>query len=429
MRIPSRLPNRSERGSALVISLLILVTIAAIATGLMTSITSERRMVSYNMMSARALNYAEAGVSEAVERIRRNDIEDNGDPRMVAQIFLTSPGAVPEVGADTVALGTGQSVGNWIKYSTATKGPDVLTVEYKTDPAKTTIYKYDSGANPAIQTASGSPIFVITSAGRVGDITRRVRAEVSNTIISPNLKGAVVGKENVMLDGDVTVNGIDYIANFPTGTGSDGYRHPEWESGTDSLAGVWSGDKIDTKKTPTIFGNPPEADKMGKGNFYAGPWEALNMTQTAFWDWIGDPDPTKEPAASPRGITYHAKSNGDKQDVKYKGNFYGDGFLYVTGKLEIDGDFTFRGMIYCEDEIKIHGVAWIAGTVIGKKFHLHAKNSKKAPAKKSFKLKSKKKQEKLQDNNITILLSKETIEKTINQSGGGYLTLSWREIP
>src|SRR5439155_785269 len=78
------------------------------------------------------------------------------------------PGSVPVPGADSIALATSQPADQWLDYSRATQGPGVLTIQYKTDPAKTTIYRYDPALNPAVQTASGNPIYVVTSTGRKG---------------------------------------------------------------------------------------------------------------------------------------------------------------------------------------------------------------------------------------------------------------------
>jgi Tfp pilus assembly protein PilX len=46
----------------------------------MSAVSSDRRITSYNMTRAQALNYAEAGVAEAMERIRNGDVPDNRKP-------------------------------------------------------------------------------------------------------------------------------------------------------------------------------------------------------------------------------------------------------------------------------------------------------------------------------------------------------------
>ena len=102
---------RNERGVGLLMALLVLVAIGAIATGIISSVATDRRLASYNASRALAMDYAEAGVYEAYEHIRAGDVPNTGDPKMVAQIFRTYAGTVPVVGPDTMALGTGQPDG------------------------------------------------------------------------------------------------------------------------------------------------------------------------------------------------------------------------------------------------------------------------------------------------------------------------------
>src|SRR5438093_1810284 len=181
---------RNERGGGLLMALLVIVALAAIAAGIMSAVSTDRRIASYNMTRAQALNYAEAGVSEALERIRTNDVPNNLDPKMVAQIFLTTPGDVPAVGTDTTAMGTAQPTGAWLPYSSDTKGPDVLTVRYMTNAARTGIYYYDGSKSPAIQGKTGDPVFLITSPAKIGVTRRQIDAAVSKLSINPNLKAA-----------------------------------------------------------------------------------------------------------------------------------------------------------------------------------------------------------------------------------------------
>src|SRR5256712_14056092 len=126
-------PRRDERGIALVIAMLALLTVTMIVIVLMSTLNVETKMSGYSLREAEARNNAEAGVSEAIARIRNGDIPDTGNPRDVAQIFQANSGSVPSVGTDTLALATGQPAGAWLNYNPATKGPWVVTGSYKTD--------------------------------------------------------------------------------------------------------------------------------------------------------------------------------------------------------------------------------------------------------------------------------------------------------
>ena len=115
----------------------------------------------------------------------------------MAQIFNVASGSVPVLGTDSTGFATAQPAGAWLPYSTATRGPNVLTVQYKTDPARTFVYKYDATKNPAVQPTSGSPIYVITSTGTAGGDVRRVRAEIyARPVIANVFRGPAGERES-----------------------------------------------------------------------------------------------------------------------------------------------------------------------------------------------------------------------------------------
>src|SRR5262249_17913934 len=170
----------------------------------------------------KSLNFAEAGVTEAIARIRSGEISIAPNPKMVTQIFLASSGQLPALGPDSLALATAQPGSSWLTYSTRDRSPDALTVTFKTTPDGTAIYRYDASTNPHVQTSSGSPIFVVTSTGRVGDDRRTV---VSEIIVSPfhvNPKGALVSGTSAKLNGSFEVCGYNPRADPPAGSGEKG---------------------------------------------------------------------------------------------------------------------------------------------------------------------------------------------------------------
>jgi len=397
-------PPLNERGMALVIALVVLVVLSIMSLAFIMSITSGKRNASYDAQAARALNVADAGIAEAMERIRRGEVPNTMDPKDVAQIFLIDEGSVPTLGADSLALGTHQPVGEWLTYSSATPGPEVLTVAYKTDAARTVVYRYDSTKNPAVQTVSGQPIYVITATGRYGNSRRKVVAEVVNRSVGVNLKAALTSQKKISLKA-LNLNGYDHRADTPSQTGNNGARIPAWETGAAALPGAWSGKKI--KTDGTLIGVPTKLENQK--NFYQGVWEVLNMTQDEFDGWIGEPNGDKK-QGNPRGITYVEHTGGKKHDGKgkfeWKGGFNGDGILYVNGDLKIKGDFTFRGLIYVNGKFEVEGAAWFLGGVVAKEVNV----------------KGKKGSEKV------VLRSDDSISQNISKAGGLFATLSWREI-
>src|SRR5262252_7181617 len=125
-------PKR-ERGIALVMALLVLLVISVIAAALMLSVQVETKISGRDDRRSQALSIAEAGVSEAVSRIRSGEVPDTLNPRMASQIFLVSPGNVPVLGTDSTGLATAQPAGKWLTYTSSVKDDQVLTVTYKTD--------------------------------------------------------------------------------------------------------------------------------------------------------------------------------------------------------------------------------------------------------------------------------------------------------
>lgn len=398
---------RNERGTGLLMALLVVVALAAIGAGIIAAVSTDRRVASYNRTRGTALNYAEAGVAEALERIRNGDVPNNLDPKMVAQIYYAKSGDVPAVGADTVAMPTAQPSGAWLPYSSKTKGPDVLTIQYMTNAARTGIYRYDPAKTPPIQGVSGDPIFVVTSPAKLGLSRRQIDAQVARILINPNLKAAYTADAKVKFKKPTTFNGYDHKVDTPSYTGDNGNRANAWETGSNNAAGVWSSDKVEGDAE--LQGVPKELENQS--GFYSGPWDVIGMTQAGFFGWIGQPldknTTKKQGAFVSRGLTYlgSGKPGKGKEKFKLKGG-NGDGLLYVNGDLEISGDFTFRGLIYVEGELKMKGNGWVLGAVVVKD---HGK---------------------IQSSHldqVTILKSNAAVQQFIGNYGSPFITLSWRE--
>src|SRR5580765_1129709 len=154
-------------------ALLVLLVVGILGAILRVTLAGESKLASYSQREASALNVAEAGVAEACARIRNQDmLYSTANPREVAQIFNAASGNVPVLGTDSSGFATGQPAGQWLSYSTANRGPDVLTVEFKTNRARDQIYRYDPTLSPPINTVSGYPIYRVTSTGVRGGVKR-----------------------------------------------------------------------------------------------------------------------------------------------------------------------------------------------------------------------------------------------------------------
>ncbi len=412
----SRLPRRrpQERGIALVVALLVLLVLSLLAVVMMATVMGDRKVAGHSTRETSALNTAEAGIAEACSRIRNLDIQFGANPRGVAQIFNCAPGSVPALGVDSTGFATAQTAGQYLRYTSTGRGVNTLTVTYKTDAQRTVIYKYDPAKNPPVQTLTGSPIYVVTSTGVEGPDKRTVVAEVFQKPIQVAVSGAFQAGLDVKFTGNAVACGYNHRADTPVGTGSNGRNGnpgdcnenlfanpPQWEWPSGSLAGIWSTGAPGGSGASNAFGTPAKSEN--NPTFFAGPWEALGMTQAEFYAWVGSPV-----AALPgnmNGIIY-LDNNAVKQDATGAWSpSSGTGLIYADGDLTLNAGFTWRGLIYCEGNIKVNGNAWILGAVVCK-------------GKSSIKF----------NGGATVLYSYDAIQNYISKFGGRIVNYSWREL-
>jgi hypothetical protein len=396
-------PVRNERGVALIMALLVLLVVSLLSVTLLMSVNVESKVSALGTRQLQALNIAEAGVSEAVSLIKTGDIPTNNNPLQEAYIFNTIPGNVPVLGANQIALATRQPAGAWLLYTTGAMSESTLSVRYKTDVARTVIYRYDPTKDPAVQTTSGFPIFVVTSTGRKANTFRRIVTEVIQKPVYVNAKGALVADQGIDFSGNSEICGLNHRLDTPAWTSV----HPNcenWETGTGNLPGAWSSGSITSSGSSEQAGWPTPTSQ-GQAGFYSGPWDALTMSQADFFSWIGAPYGS-EPA-DPKGV-YYIDNNATSQDAsgsfKYNGGT-GEGLLYVDGSLAINGNFVFKGLVYIEGDLQINGNCWILGSIIVK-----GKSTVK-----------------IANGSCTVLYSEEAVTQSISKYGGQFVTLAWRE--
>ena len=405
----SFIPNSDERGAALVIALLVLVVLVVVSAGLVTTSIINTRISGVDQRRSRALDLAEAGVSEAVSRIKSGEVPGNNNPRMVSQIFLVSGGAVPVLGVDSVGLATAQPAGNWLSYTLPSRGKGTLTVQYKTDANRQTIYKYDVNKSIPINALTGMPIYEITSTGTVGSTSRTVVATVCAKPFNTLMKGALATNVDVKFTGNAFACGYNHSADTPYDTGSSGRAGVggcnesagHWEVGSGNMTGIWSGGNINSGGASSRDGTPPE--QAAQPGFYAGPWEALGLTQAAYFAFIGTPQ-SSVPANLNANIYLDNDGVAQNQSGSFSITSAGSGLLYVDGDLTMNAGFTWRGLIYVEGDVKLNGHSWILGALIVK-------------GKTQVKF----------NGGATILYSEDAIAQNITRNGS-YATLAWREV-
>jgi Tfp pilus assembly protein PilX len=414
-RRPEPGPHR-ERGIALIMALLTLLVLSLLAVVLYTSVTVGTKITGHNLRESQALNTAEAGVAEACSRIANEEGPSLGavnPAHQVVQIFNCAAGSVPVPGADTTGLATAQPAGTWLNYTASSRGPNVLTIEFKTDPTRTVVYRYDPSQNPHINTVSGYPIYRITSTGIEGADVRHVVAEVIRKPIISSAYGALVANQGIDFTGTSNVCGYNHSIDTPINTGQCGRAclggcnedpaAQHWELGTGDRAGAWCSQDVTIGGSSQQNGSPDTlTHQVG---FYNGPWEALGMTQQQFFDWIGAP--TNNMPDPPSGV-YYLDNDGTAGNASGSYSIHGgdgEGLLYVDGDLSINGNFSFKGLVYIEGDLKVNGNCWILGAVI-------CKGNDRI---------------KVANGTCVVLYSKDAIEQKIAKWGGQFVTLSWRE--
>lgn len=405
---------QNERGVALAIALLVLLVITVMGMMMMASANMDRRAVGHEVRGSQALNVAEAGVSEAIARIRSGEAAlDTANPRSVAQVFNCVQGSVPSLGADSTGLATSQPVGGWLDYSSDSRSSRALTVAFKTDPGRTAIYRYDPTLASPENTSTGYPIYVITATGMQGSAIRAVRTEVIQKPFAAVARAALACNQDVRFIGNATVCGYNHRGSTLDNDGSSGRGTMPGdathcindETNAGNLPGSWTTGTTTNGGTATQAGSPA-ANLSGQTGFYSGPWDALGMSQSNFLSWIGAP--VSSAPASLNGI-YYVDGDGvvgnQSTNVGIHGGS-GEGMMYVDGDLTINAQFSYRGLLYVEGDLNMNGQAWILGGVIVKG-----------------------RSQIRQNGGATILYSSEAISQALARYGGQFVTLSWRELP
>jgi hypothetical protein len=320
---------------------------------------------------------------------------------------------VPSAGTDSTGLATAQPAGNWLTYTTATRGPDVLTVQYKTDGARSSVLKYDQNKSLPTNTTTGMPIYEITSTGTVGSTSRTILADVCFKPFLVNMKGALATNQNVQFTGNAWACGYNHSVDTPAGTGVNGRvgaggcdedpAQQHWEVGSGDLTGIWSTGAINSNGAASDAGNPGE--QAGQAGFFTGPWDCLGLSQAEFWSLAGPPQ-NNVPANLDNNIYLDDDNVTQNQSGSFILHGTGSGLLYIDGDATFNAGFTYRGLIYVEGDCKINGTAWVLGGMVVK-------------GKTQVKF----------NGGATILYSADAISQNISRHGGSVSNLAWREMP
>jgi hypothetical protein len=213
----------------------------------------------------------------------------------------------------------------------------------------------------------GSPVEVITAIGRSAIAERRIKVEATRLPINVNVKAAVLSDLGVDLRGNVTVCGHNHSIDTPEHEGipdCNDYDHPH--GGTCVEAGclhavITTGDPVLVKGSTDVGGYPSQWDTSPTNTFYTLA-QTLGLSQEEVDDILNDADYFDVEEADPQdGITYVDNAGGSQ--VMWN-NGAGSGLLYITGDFRTTGNFVWKGLIYVEGDLVMHGTVWVLGAVV-----------------------------------------------------------------
>lgn len=422
-----------ERGIALVSILVILAALMVLSMGLIVFSTTEMQIADNDKDHTDALFVTEAGIQEVISRMELNtgtmvtvngstfdaSIQDdisNPDPDWRTEVYLTPAASLPAPSGTETVVATVQSNANWLTYGDAAQGIAPIVVQHKWQDLNgdgvrdvNELVRYDPNQFPPENFASGQLIEVITASGIVNGAQRQVMAEIMRIPITVNVLAAMTCDQGVDLSGNMAGCGHDHDLNTPVGTKIPGC-YP-WEEcanrSQDAIQGclvavMTTGDDAETGGASDLEGFPTWADTASVNTFY-DVWDYLGISEEIWDDVKDDPDYTSaNDAANMDGIVI---VDGDATGgERFNGNV-GQGLIYVDGDMEINGNFVWKGFIFCEGDCTITGTAWILGAIA-----VRGVTTEDAFA----------------AGNSTVLYSRDAIS-TLVGAQMGYQTLAWNE--
>ncbi len=404
---------------ALAITVIMLLSLAAMALTATLVGSTDLFIAGHQRSNSAALDVAEAGVAEALNRMSARpgelvsvggnnvdvsiqDPSDPPDPNWRARIFGTAVNSAPSASDGAFHTGTVQSSSDRLDYADPSDPEQAILIEHKkrdfNGDGVDEVVLYSASRIPPENPTEGSPVELVTVIGRKGVARRTVQIEAIRFPIFPNISSALSANGSVDLRGNVTVCGHDHRLETPTGTQLPGCS-PNWDTVGGHLPAVMtSGFPITTQGSTDLLGSPVVTDSDPANPFYTLA-QALGLSQAELADLLASADNTTTGGVL-EGVTYL------QGDYRISG-LQGEGLLYCTGDLELSGNGVFRGLIYVEGEFKNTGVTWILGAAMAEGDASVAVDFGAGTP--------------------TILYSSDALERALTRAMR-YVTLSWKEL-
>lgn len=413
----------NQDGAALVVAMLMLLGLAAMGMAAVTISSTDYVVAGMDRERAMALNTAEAGLAEAVHRLGLrpgetvtvggsavdasiSDPADPPNPNWEARIFLTAPTAAPAASdANDFHTGTIQSAGNYLEYAHASDPDGAILIRHKLrdfdGDGTAEVALYDPSQIPPENPNTGFPIERVTITGHEGQAQRGIQADLIRFPINPQVNAALSADGSVDLRGNVTVCGHNHRLDTPGGTQLPNCS-PDWDEASAHLPAVTTtGHAVNTQGSTDLLGSPSPTNTAAT-NTFRDLSQTLGLTADELTQILDSADRNDLSEADPwDGITYI------QGDIRINGGT-GSGLLYVTGDLELAGNFEWTGLVYVEGQLKNTGDTWILGGVMARGGGLAeaVDFGSGTPA---------------------ILYSRQALVQTLN-SAMDYVVLSWKEI-
>lgn len=366
----------NQEGMALAITVILLLSLAAMALTATLVGSTDLFVAGHQRNNSAALDVAEAGVAEALNRMSARpgeEINVNGvdvdisiqdpssppDPDWKARIFLTDVDGAPGSADGAYHTGTVQAAADRLEYADPNDPTEAVLIEHKkrdfNGDGVDEVVLYSPSRIPPENPTEGSPVEVVTVTGHQGIAKRTIKIEAIRFPIFPNISAALDANGTVDLRGNVTVCGHDHRIDTPPGTQLPACS-PGWDTASGHLPAVMTpGYGIQTQGSTDLLGSPVVTDTDPANPFYSLA-QALGLSQAELKDLLAAPDHT-EPADTMDGISY-------LQGDYHISGLQGEGLLYVDGDLELSGNARFVGLVYVEGEFVNTGTTWILGAVL-----------------------------------------------------------------
>jgi len=385
-----------QDGSGLVLAILIVVALFVLGTSLAFLTRTDVNISGHQTRYVEAIYVAEAGVEEVLQRMALADptnltvngstinvaIRDTAfppDPNWKVRVFLCRPGEEPSPTDAQIHTVTVQNASDWLAYSDPSDTLDAINIEHKWKDRDgdgvrdaNEVVLYDGGRVPPENFVKGAPVEIITAMGKQASAERRIRVEATRLPLNANARAAVLCDRGVDIAGNVSICGHDHRMITPVYTqihDCDDYTNcpdipgsPQCRAAGCLYSVMTTGDTVKVVGSTDLDGNPSASPNTDSTNVFYTLAQTLGLSQEEVDEILASADYTDVDQDDPQeGITYVDNAGGT--DAKWN-NGNGTGLLYVTGDLEIAGNWTWKGLIYVEGDLKLTGTAWILGAVV-----------------------------------------------------------------